>query len=262
MNKPLDLLVQYIQQANQILVFTGAGISTESGISDYRSKGGLWDRFQPVTYQEFLQSQDKRILYWQQKLELYESFKSAQPNAAHYSIVELERLGKLKGIVTQNIDGLHQMAGNSPDKILELHGTNRETICLSCRQIRPWPEVYERLISGDKAPLCKECAGLLKPNTISFGQALDPDALNLSFKWAKDSDLVIAIGSTLIVEPAASIPRVAKQQGARLVIITISETPLDSLADIKIAKSAGETSAQAVSQLQKNWVLDKQKLKK
>ena len=180
-------------------------------------------------------------------MELYESLKEAQPNAGHKAIVELERLGRLKGIITQNIDGLHQMAGSSPEKILELHGNNRETICLSCRDLNPWQEVYGRLKKGEQAPVCLKCGGLLKPNTISFGQSLDSDVLNRAFQWSQDCDLLLAIGSTLAVEPAASIPRLAKQKGARLVIITLSDTPLDQMADLKIKSGAGQCLQEAIS---------------
>jgi len=240
-------LAEYFQESQNILIFTGAGISTESGISDYRSKGGLWDRFQPVTIQEFLNFQDKRKQYWQTKLGLYKSLETAQPNRGHQAIVDIERMGKLKGIITQNIDGLHQMAGNSSEKIIELHGNNRETICLSCNDITPWQEVYHRLQKGDEAPVCQKCNGLLKPNTISFGQNLDEAVLAQAFQWTKRCDLVLAIGSTLVVEPAASIPRMAKQGGAKLVIITLSDTPLDTLADLKIESGAGECLQETIS---------------
>lgn len=244
----MNSLTQFINEAEEIVVFTGAGISTESGISDYRSKGGIWDRFKPVTIQEFEVSHDKRVEYWQTKLDLYESLKDAHPNAGHQAIVDLEKMGKLKGLITQNIDGLHQTAGTSKDKILELHGTNLETICLSCSDLTPWQETYEELKGGEAVPLCKKCNGFLKPNTISFGQTLDQSVLQEAFLWAQDCDLLLAIGSTLIVEPAASIPRMAKQNGAYLIIITMSETPLDQFADLKITKSAGDVLAAALKE--------------
>lgn len=247
----VDQLADFINSAKDILVFSGAGISTESGISDYRSKGGIWDRFQPVTIQEFVVSEEKRIEYWRRKLELYGSMKDAQPNAGHKAIRDIEKLGKLKGIVTQNIDGLHHMAGNSAEKILEIHGSNRQTVCLSCGDLHPWQEVYKRLESGEKAPLCNVCLGLLKPNTISFGQELNPRVLEDSLVWAKSCDLLLAIGSTLIVEPAASIPRIAKSNGAKLVIITLSQTPLDDCVDLKITDSAGKILSQAIEGLEK-----------
>ena len=228
-----------IQESERIVVFTGAGISTESGISDYRSKGGLWKRFQPVTIQEFLASEQKRRDYWEYKFEFMKQLRTAKPNPAHDAIVRLEKSGKLKGIITQNIDGLHQAAGNSPDLIWEIHGTSRETKCLECGDIRDWLEAVERIESGDKIPLCKKCGGLIKPNTISFGQMLNPKVLHQSQILADTCDLMIVIGSTLVVEPAASLPRLAKNAGARLVILTMSETPLDVWADLKIEAPAG-----------------------
>ncbi len=236
----VDLLKSMIQESNAVVVFTGAGISTESGISDYRSKGGLWERFKPVTFQEFLASEEGRARYWAYKFELMKEAFNAKPNEAHAAIVRLEKSGKLCGVITQNIDGLHQMAGTSKDKILEIHGTARETLCLECGDIRSWKEVYARLEQGEKIPLCKKCGGLIKPNTISFGQNLNPKVLMQAQIWSETCDLMIAIGSTLVVEPAASMPRIAKQSGARLVIITLSETPLDHYSDLKIeAKASG-----------------------
>jgi len=248
-SNPIEFLSSLIKESKNILIFTGAGISTESGISDYRSKGGIWDKFQPVTIQEFLSSEDKRKQYWRTKKELYASLEHAQPNEGHRAILEMEQNDKLKGIVTQNIDGLHHMAGNSKEKILELHGSNRETICLSCLDITPWQEVYDRLQNGEEAPLCFKCNGFLKPNTISFGQNLNPEILNRAVQWSKECDFLLAIGSTLIVEPAASLPMLAKQNGSRLAIVTLSETPLDNLADLKIEGSAGETLRAAMDLL-------------
>ena len=245
---PIDKLRRFIDKSDAIVVFTGAGISTESGISDYRSQGGVWERFQPVTIREFIADAGKRRLYWQRKLALYEQNKDAGPNPGHLAVVELERRGKLLGLITQNIDGLHQQAGTSPDKILEIHGTNQEVICLSCQEIWPWEHAYERLIKGEEAPVCEKCGGLLKPNTISFGQSLNAAVLNRSFALAEECDFMLILGSSLVVEPAASIPRVAKQgnSGAWLAIITQSATPLDGLADLKIAASIGETLSAAL----------------
>lgn len=245
----LTRLKYLIQTSKKLVIFTGAGISTESGISDYRSKGGLWGRYTPVTYQDFLSDEEKRSEYWQYKLELYESLEKAKPNPGHYSIVRLEQSGKLTAVITQNIDGLHQLAGSSPSRVIEIHGTNREIICLSCLKRSHWPEVYQRLKNGESAPLCRECRGFLKPNTISFGQRLDPGVLDKAVQASCDCDLFITIGSTLVVEPAASLPRMAKRAGAALVIITLSETPLDGIADLKIEASASATLSEAVSEL-------------
>ena len=243
---PIEQLKHFIEQSQEIVVFTGAGISTESGVSDYRSQGGIWQRFQPVMIQEFMVDEEKRKLYWERKLALFEENKDAEPNLGHKAIVELERQGKLKALITQNIDGLHQMAGTNSEKILELHGTSLEVICLSCGDIHSWDYVYKRLKNGEKAPICEKCQGLLKPNTISFGQTLDTNVLEQSFKNARQCDMMLALGSSLVVEPAASMPRMAKKSGAVLAIITQSETPLDYLADLKIEDSIGEILSQAV----------------
>lgn len=245
---PIDQLKHYIEKSKSIVVFTGAGISTESGISDYRSQGGIWEKFQPVTIQEFVADEGKRQLYWERKLALYEENKDARPNAGHYAIVELEKQGRLLGLITQNIDGLHQAAGTSSDKILEVHGTSQEVVCLACGDIWPWQHAYDRLRNGEVAPVCETCDGLLKPNTISFGQQLNQGVLRQSFGLAEECDFMLVLGSSLVVEPAASIPRVAKQSnnGAWLAIITQSETPLDGMADIKLEASIGETLSQCV----------------
>lgn len=240
-------LANAIEQSKEIVVFTGAGISTESGIADYRSKGGRWNQFRPVTIQEFMASGDKRIEYWKMKLDLFESMKDAKPNAGHKAIVAIDQMGKLKGLITQNIDGLHTKAGIPKNKLMEIHGTNLEIKCLSCQEITDWAPTYEKLKDGEKVPLCLKCGGFLKPNTISFGQNLIPEVLDQSFAWAKECDLMLALGSTLVVEPAASIPRTAKSNGAMLAIITLSETPLDSLADIKIEESTGEVLSGVLS---------------
>jgi len=242
--KEIQKLRSFLKQSSRAVVFTGAGISTESGVSDYRSKGGIWDRFQPVTIQEFLADEEKRREYWHRKKEMFTEMKDAKPNAGHEAIARLEKLGKLIGVITQNIDGLHQMAGNQ--KVLELHGTNRETICLACARTGPFESVYQRLLQGDEIPLCRDCRGFLKPNTISFGQALVVEVLNLAIEWARNSDLMLAVGSTLVVEPAASFPRLAKRAGANLVIINRDPTPLDSLADLVLHGTAGPILAEAI----------------
>lgn len=235
----IELLGKWLQEASQIVVFTGAGISTESGISDYRSKGGIWDRFRPVTHQEFLAHEARRRAYWAQKKELYADIMSAVPNEGHQAIVQLDRVGKLIGVITQNIDELHQIAGLASSKVLELHGTVRRTLCLDCQSETPWQETHKRLSQGEEVLTCLECGGLLKPATISFGQNLDPNVLNQAYAWTQQCDLLLAVGSTLIVEPAASLPRVAKDRGARLVIINLSATPLDNIADLVITDKAG-----------------------
>lgn len=248
--KEIQELRALLEKASRIVVFTGAGISTESGVSDYRSKGGIWDRFQPVTIQEFLADEEKRREYWRRKKEMYAEMRDAKPNQGHLAIARLEKIRRgevtspLLGVITQNIDGLHQKAGNQ--KVVEIHGTNREVICLTCGRIDPFETAYERLLAGEEIPLCLHCGGLLKPNTISFGQALDPDVLNLAVTWARSCDLMLAVGSTLIVEPAASLPRLAKRGDARLVIVNRDPTPLDESADLVIHQTAGPVLEAAI----------------
>lgn len=233
----LEPLRALIDACSRIVVFTGAGISTESGISDYRSKGGLWERFQPVTIQEFLSNEEKRKEYWRRKKEMFVQMRDAKPNAGHLAIARLEASGKSIGVMTQNIDGLHQKAGSK--KVVEIHGTNLEVICLQCEHLSPFDLVYDRLEQGEEIPLCRDCGGLLKPNTISFGQPLKPAILDLAVHLAQNCDLMLAVGSTLIVEPAASLPRLAKQSGARLAIVNREPTPLDRFADVAIHSTAG-----------------------
>lgn len=239
-------LTNFILTSKNLCFFTGAGISTDSGISDYRSKGGLWDRFTPITIQEFIDDPAKRQEYWRRKIELYQNFSKAKPNPGHVAIAEFEQFAPVRGVITQNIDGLHQLAGSTAAHVIEIHGSNRETICLNCGDLTSWEDSYQRLTSGESAPLCLSCGGLLKPNTISFGQRLNPEILDRAVQLAGECDLMIVVGSTLLVEPAASLPRIAKKNGAALVIITLSDTPLDQLADIKFSESASDVLSAAV----------------
>jgi len=250
LNEKIAELTKFVKRYSSIVVFTGAGISTESGISDYRSKGGIWDRFQPVTIQEFLADENKRRLYWQRKRELLHQMGAAKPNDAHLAIAQLEKRGKLHGLITQNIDGLHQAAGVREEKVVEIHGTNRETVCLSCNAKIGWEETLKRLEAGEEALLCKKCAGLLKPNTISFGQSLDPRTMEQADRWTESCDAMLVIGSTLIVEPAASFPRLAKARGAALAIVNLTATPQDEDADLVIHAKAGEVLPKAIAMSQ------------
>lgn len=229
-----------LESCKKIVGFTGAGVSTESGIPDYRSKGGIWDKFQPVYFDEFTSSESKRLLYWKRKLELWEGIKDAKPGTAHLFFKQLEERGKLAGLITQNIDGLHEKSGISKDRIVNLHGTTLEVICLECGFIIPSEEVFNRMDLNQGVPRCRKCNGLLKPNTISFGQQLNQKDLEKANKLALSCDFMIAAGSTLIVQPAATFPYVAKKNGAILAIITQSKTPLDSLSDFVFHQKLGD----------------------
>jgi len=243
-NPKIKKLRELIEASFRIAVLTGAGISTESGISDYRSKGGIWNRFQPVTIQEFLADEGKRKVYWQRKKEMFVQIKEARPNEGHLALARLEKQGKLLGLITQNIDGLHKIAGNK--KIIEIHGTNREVICLECRKVTPFDPVFDRLEAGEEIPLCKSCSGLLKPNTISFGQTLEVETLNQAVEWSRSCDLMLAIGSTLVVEPAASLPLLSNEAGSPICIINRDATPLDSVASVVIHDAIGQTLSLAI----------------
>ncbi len=230
-SKSIEEFKSAIEKSNNIVGFTGAGISTESGIPDYRSKGGIWDKFQPVYYDEFVSNENKRFLYWQRKQDLWKDLSKATPNKGHMFFKKLYDNGKLVGLITQNIDGLHEKSGLPNDLIVNLHGTNLEVTCLDCGFTVPSEEVFEGLNLKRGIPLCPECDGLFKPNTISFGQQLRQEDLSKANDLTISCDMMIVVGSTLAVQPASSIPSIAKENGALLVIITLSETPLDYDAD-------------------------------
>ena len=240
-------IARYLSESLRAVAFTGAGISTESGIPDFRSPGGIWSRYQPVLFQDFLASEKARREYWLMKKEGYRELRGAKPNAGHRALASLEAAGKLRAIITQNIDGLHQDAGSR--RVLELHGTSRYCICLEC-SARYEPElIQDRLEAGVEVPRCDSCGGLLKSATISFGQALPVDVLSEAIDLCIKTDLILAIGSSLVVEPAASLPLQAKQNGARLVIINKTETPLDDLADLVLRDPIGASLTQVVQHL-------------
>ena len=234
----IEFISQKILGSEYFIALTGAGISTESGIPDYRSKGGIWEKFQPVYIDEFMRSRAARIKYWRRKAELYPDLIKAQPNAAHRGLAELYKLGLLKSIITQNIDGLHQKAGMPDQAIIELHGNNFRVRCMTCDRISSIHEAQKRIESGDCAPEC-ECGGYLKPDTISFGQSLRADILAQAYEQSGRCSMMLVIGSTLKVQPAAGLPGIAKQNGAFLAMINLSETPCDGIFDLIIREKAG-----------------------
>ena len=223
-----DQLEAYLRLADRILVFTGAGISTGSGIPDFRGPNGVWKSRQPVYYQDFMRSEAARIEHWDYKLDAAKAFRDAKPNAVHDAIVALESAGKLCMLVTQNIDGLHQRAGTSPERLIELHGTNAAVECQSCfARSDPEPH-FTYFQEHQKAPLCDACGGFLKIATISFGQQLRRGDIESAEKAAENADLVLSLGSTLSVQPAASIPLIAAERGTPYVIINRGPTEHDS----------------------------------
>jgi NAD-dependent deacetylase len=245
MTKQIEEVARLILVSKRVVVFGGAGLSTESGIPDFRSPGGVWDKYDPEDfyYQKFISSEASREKYWQMATEMYGPMKKAQPNPAHLAIAELERLGKLDCVITQNIDGLHHKAGNSEERIIELHGTAMHVACLNCKKRYDRDQIQERIRSGIKVPYCDDCGGPLKPATISFGQSMPERETEEAYHHSANCDLFIVIGSSLVVQPAASMPLVAKRNGAKLVIINRDPTPYDDLADIVIHGQAGSIMA-------------------
>lgn len=226
-------LADLLRASRGALLFTGAGISTGSGIPDFRGPGGVWTRRQPVYYQDFMTSEAARIEHWDYKLEGHDAFLKARPNAVHQAIARLEQAGKVRAVVTQNIDGLHSLAGTSPECLIELHGTNALVECQTCRW-RGDPEPhFEFFRHNRRTPLC-ECGGFLKPATISFGQSLDPSEIERATRAAMDADLVVALGSTLSVYPAAGFPLMAAQRGVPYVVINRGATDHDREASVTI----------------------------
>jgi NAD-dependent deacetylase len=239
----LKEVAQWIVVSKRVVVFSGAGLSTESGIPDFRSPGGVWDRYNPEDFyfQNFLASEASREKYWQMATEMYDPIKKAEPNQAHLAIAELEKLGKLDCVITQNIDGLHFKAGNSEEKVIQLHGTAIFVSCLSCKKRYDRDEIQKRISEGQKAPRCNDCGGLLKPATISFGQSMPEKETEEAYHRSSLCDLFIVVGSSLVVQPAASMPLVAKRNGAKLVIINRDPTPFDDMADLVVHGEAGSS---------------------
>ncbi len=243
MMNQIEEVAQWIFEAKKVVVFGGAGLSTESGIPDFRSPGGVWDKYNPEDfyYQNFIANERSREKYWEMATEMYGPMKKAQPNLAHLAIAELEKLGKLDCVITQNIDGLHHKAGNSEERIIELHGTAMYVTCLDCKKRYDRDEIQEWIKKGTKVPYCDDCGGPLKPATISFGQAMPERETEEAYYRSSTCDLFIVIGSSLVVQPAASMPLIAKRSGAKLVIINRDPTPYDDLADLVIHGQAGPT---------------------
>ena len=233
-------IAEWLSQSTSTVIFTGAGMSTESGIPDFRSPGGIWSKYRTVYYDEFMASAEARHEYWRQKSEGHRDFAEAQPNVGHRVISRWESAGRLQGVVTQNIDGLHQLAGSL--QVLELHGTARQIKCQDCGAFYDADPLVQEFLRTGAVPPCRECReGRLKHATVSFGQSLPADVLEQAVAWCQQADLLIAMGSSLVVTPAAELPVITKRQGGRLVIINRDATPLNSLADEVLNQPIGET---------------------
>jgi len=241
MGDPLDIARRLVSTSSRIVALTGAGISTESGIPDFRGPNGVWtrdpkaERMSNIHY--YMSDPEVRKLSWQSRLG--SPAWQAQPNDGHRALVALEHAGRLEALVTQNIDGLHQRAGNAPDLVIEVHGTMRDVMCMSCGWRGPMPPVLDRVRAGEDDPSCERCGGILKSATISFGQPLVPKVIDRAMRAAERSDLLLAIGSSLQVYPAAGLVPLAKDTGARLVIVNAEPTPFDDLADVVLRDPIG-----------------------
>jgi NAD-dependent deacetylase len=227
-------LTQLLVEANKILVFTGAGISTSSGIGDYRGPQGAWKVKQPVYFQDFMSSHEARVEYWDQKLETWPQIRDAEPNATHHAIARLEAAGKMLLLATQNIDGLHEKAGTTRERLVELHGTNLKVECMSCHDMLEPEAHFQAFAETRQPPACNACGGYLKPATISFGQSLKDADIQLAFAAAREADLTLALGSSLAVQPAALIPLAAAQSGAGYAIINRGKTEHDGRSEVTL----------------------------
>jgi NAD-dependent deacetylase len=241
---------ELILESRRLVVFTGAGISTESGIPDFRSPGGIWDRFDPddFTIDRFLNDEESRRKQWYIFREGLLSDK-AEPNPAHHAIAELYRLGRLDCVITQNIDNLHQKAGVPDELVFELHGNMKWAICLQCGRRYPLAEIKARIEGGEEIPACQGCGGMLKPDIVMFGEQLPVKVLEEASRRAMATDLCLVIGSTLVVYPAAYMPIYAVEAGARLIIVNLSSTPMDHQAAVLIRARAGEAMSKVAQKV-------------
>jgi NAD-dependent deacetylase len=250
MMEEIERLAQLIIESQKVIVFTGAGISTESGIPDFRSPGGIWSRYDPedFTIQKFLSSPAARKTIWKMSVESG-LLTEAEPNPAHYAIAELYQLSKLDCVITQNIDNLHQKAGVPEDKVFELHGNMQWVVCLSCRKRFPMSEVLQKIEEGIEVPDCPDCQGILKPGAVFFGEALPQETLRDAIRRSQNCDLFIVIGSTLVIYPAAYIPTYAGEAGAKLAIVNLTPTPFDHYAEVIIRGKAGEIMSRVMEKV-------------
>lgn len=236
---------ELLTAARRIVFFTGAGISTESGIPDFRSPGGIWSRFRPIDFREFMASDEARRETWRRKFETDKTLRAAKPNAGHAAITRLVRTGKASCVITQNIDGLHQASGVPDERVIELHGNSTYARCLACRERYELDPIRERFERDGEAPVCGGCGGYVKAATISFGQAMPEAEMARAEEEANACDLFVSIGSSLVVYPAAGFPALAKRRGARLVILNRDPTDLDEVADLVLHREIGSTMSQA-----------------
>jgi NAD-dependent deacetylase len=246
-DEPIATLRRWVDDARRVVALTGAGISTDSGIPDFRGPQGVWTRNpqaeRQATLQHYLADAEVRRAAWRARLE--HPAWTARPNAGHRALVALERRGTLHALVTQNVDGLHQAAGSGPDRVVEVHGTLHRVTCWSCGRRAPIAEALERVRAGEADPRCPACGGIKKSDTISFGQALVPEVIDRALRAATEADLLLAIGTTLEVQPVAGMVPLAARAGARVAIVNAAPTAMDELADLVVRAPIGEVLAPA-----------------
>lgn len=242
-------LARYLDAAKRAVVFTGAGISTESGIPDFRSPGGVWSKMKPIMFQDFVSSAEARREAWTRVFNRSAGWVGASPNAGHRAVTQVLRAGKVSVIITQNVDNLHQDSGAPPDKVIELHGNAAYAKCLSCGERHELDALEPRWRAGDELT-CDSCSGLLKTATISFGQPMPEDKMERATLEAEACDLFLVLGSSLVVRPASGLPLIAKESGAKLVIVNREPTELDWVADLVLHTEIGPLMTEALAQLQ------------
>ena len=247
MSDEIQRLARLIDDATRVVVFTGAGISTESGIPDFRSPNGIWSQTTPIYFDEYVKSADARIEAWRRKFEIDRDMIGAEPNRGHRAVAKLVRTGKVSAVITQNIDGLHQESGVPDEQMIELHGNGTYAMCLSCGARHELDPIKAAFEADNTLPDCNLCGGIVKTATISFGQAMPEGPMERARGETLACDLFLAIGSSLVVYPAAGFPAMAKQNGAGLVIINRDPTDLDRMADLVLNREIGPTLGEAAN---------------
>lgn len=242
----IERLKEAIGSARRIVAFTGAGISTESGIPDFRSPGGIWTKYKPIYFDDFMSSEEMRRESWRRKFATDETMLKAEPNAGHRALAKLVAEGRMSAIITQNVDGLHQRSGVPDAKIIELHGNTTYAACLDCGHRHELEPIKNAFLGAGRLPLCEKCEGIVKTATISFGQAMPEIQMARAQDETMNCDLFIVLGSSLVVYPAAGFPRIAKRKGAKLVIVNRDATDQDGDADLVIHAEIGATMSKAV----------------
>ena len=239
-------LARLLAESRRAVIFTGAGISTESGIPDFRSPGGIWTKMAPIDFSDFLESEEARREAWRRKFASDPTIRTARPNRGHRAVAELVRRGLVPAVITQNIDGLHQLSGIPDERVVELHGNTTYATCLDCGERHELDDIRLAFERDETPPRCRACGGLVKTATISFGQAMPVEPMRRAEAEALAADLFVVLGSSLVVYPAAGFPALAKRNGARLVIVNREPTDFDQIADLVLHSAIGETMGAAV----------------